>query len=217
VQIEFSSQDETIILSYLATNFGLCPTETGNVHRFATINGRIRDLRQSRTELKVDIGIVSPTATDASVPLPTLQAQMVDGRKSPLRIIGELFGLCDNMPFDVKIANIDQGKNSIQAMPSEKQLQRYRSWTETLLDKLLVLGASTEEVESTIRAAELTRDIVTTEPLALFDHVITCKLGTDAKGLIPKIGGKLRRAFLSVFSPRRILEFFDDEDAILAK
>jgi hypothetical protein len=121
------------------------------------------------------------------------------------------------MPFDVKIVNIDQETGSIQAMLSEKQLQRYRSWTETLLDKLIVLGASTEEVESTIRAAELTRDIVTVEPLALFDQVIVCKLGTDAKGLIPKIGGRLRRAFLSVFSPQRILGFFDDEDAILAK
>jgi len=46
--------------------------------------------------------------------------------------------------------------------------------------------------------------------LGLFEHAIVCKLGTDAAGLIPKIGKKLWSAKFSVFSPKRIIEFLGD-------
>jgi hypothetical protein len=52
----------------------------------------------------------------------------------------------------------------------------------------------------------LNRDILGIEPLGLFEHAATCKLGTDAEGLIPKIGKSLRNSTLQVFSPRRGLE-----------
>lgn len=217
VRIEFSSQDETVVLNYLATKFGLCPIDIKNINKFATINGRISDFGKSRTELKVDVGVASPLTIDASIQLSTLQVQLVDGRKAALQMIGELFGLRDNMPLNIKILNTDREKSSMQAMFSETQLQRYRSWTNALLDKLIVLGATEAEVRSAIRAAELTRDIVDIEALAPFDQVITCKLGTDAKGLVPKIGRRLRQATLSVFNPRRISEFLDHEGAVLAE
>jgi hypothetical protein len=41
--------------------------------------------------------------------------------------------------------------------------------------------------------------------------VVVCKLGTDAVGLIPKIGKNLGNAGFAVFSPGRILAFFGNE------
>ncbi|MEM3602624.1 MAG: DUF2110 family protein, partial [Candidatus Bathyarchaeia archaeon] len=48
-------------------------------------------------------------------------------------------------------------------------------------------------------------DVVGIEQLGLFEHTIICKLGTDAAGLIPKVGKKLTNAALSVVSPKKIL------------
>ena len=42
------------------------------------------------------------------------------------------------------------------------------------------------------------------ESLGLFEYALTCKLGTDAAGLIPRIGKILKTAKLTVFNPKRI-------------
>jgi hypothetical protein len=43
--------------------------------------------------------------------------------------------------------------------------------------------------------------------LGLFEHALVCKLGTDAVGLISKVGRGLRNARFVVFSPRKIRGF----------
>jgi hypothetical protein len=63
--------------------------------------------------------------------------------------------------------------------------------------------------------AESSRDIAKIEQLGMFEQVIVCKLGTDAAGLIPKIGRNLKRMALSIFSPRRILELLGNDSALL--
>jgi hypothetical protein len=79
-----------------------------------------------------------------------------------------------------------------------------------LLDRLLILGASYSEVETAVKIAEVNRDIVYIEQLGMLEHALVCKLGTDAAGLIPKVGKILGRASLSVFNPRRILGLLGD-------
>jgi hypothetical protein len=51
--------------------------------------------------------------------------------------------------------------------------------------------------------------------LGMFEHAVACKLGTDAAGLIPKVGRVLRKATLSVFNSRRVVGFLG-EDAMLS-
>jgi hypothetical protein len=58
--------------------------------------------------------------------------------------------------------------------------------------------------------SELDRDIVDVEPLGMFESAVVCKLGTDAVGLVPKIGRVLRNSALSVFSPRKIVELLGE-------
>jgi hypothetical protein len=131
----------------------------------------------------------------------------VDGRKLALKKIAELFGFCVNLPLQVKIFRISKEKERIEAIISEKQLNQYRRWTESLLDRLIVIGADQNEIQQALRKSRLIRDTLQIEPLGLFEHAIVCKLGTDATGLIPKIGKTLRRALFSVFTSRKIFEF----------
>ncbi len=80
-----------------------------------------------------------------------------------------------------------------------------------MLDRLLIIGASYSEIKSTIRKLQIDRDVVKIETLGMFEYAVVCKLGTDAAGLIPKIGKNLERAVFTVFNPRNILRLLGSE------
>lgn len=202
-QVTVSGDDEGVALRYLAEKFGLCPTSAEDLRKFSSVNGYITALGESRTEVHIDVGTVS--ATDVVIPLHTLQAQLTDGRKMALKKVVELFGFCENLPLNVKILDIDMAGNRAKAMLSEKQLMLYRHWTKSMLDRLIIIGASATEAVSALKATGCQRDVVGVEPLGLFECAVVCKLGTDAVGLIPKIGMELAGATFSVFNPKRIL------------
>ena len=208
VRIEVSNEDEKVALRYIADEIGICPTLLKNVEKFSTIRGYVSSI--DKKELRVDIGVFSPNTIYATVPLQHLQAQLADGKKIALKKLAELFGFCQNLPLTVKARSVDKENSHIEAMLSEKQVTLYRSWTRSLLDRLVILGASSNEVMLALKQARCNRDVVDVEPLGLFEHAIVCKLGTDAKGLIPKIGEKLWNANFSIFNPRKTLKFLGD-------
>lgn len=201
VQIAISGEDEKVALNYLRGQIGLCPTFLQHAEKFSTVKGYVASL--NKKELYVDIGIISPFSIDAAIPLKRLQAQLVDGRKMALKKIADLFGFVENLPLNIKICSVDKEKSRIEAMLSEKQLALYRSWTKSLLDRLIVLGASFNEIVLASKKTGCNRDVVNIERLGLFENAVVCKLGTDAVGLIPKIGRKLRNANFSIFNPTK--------------
>jgi hypothetical protein len=208
VRIEVSDEDEKVALHYIADEIGICPTLLKNVEKFSALRGYVSSI--DKKELRVDVGVFSPSIIDATVSLQHLQAQLADGRKIALKKLAELFGFCQNLPLTVKVRSVDKENSHIEAILSEKQVTLYRGWTRSLLDRLIILGASSNEVMLALKQARCNRDAVDVEPLGLFEHAIVCKLGTDARGLIPKIGKKLWNANFSIFNPRKILNFLGE-------
>jgi hypothetical protein len=49
--------------------------------------------------------------------------------------------------------------------------------------------------------------VIGLESLGMCEHALVCKLGTDAAGLIPRIGRILKSAKFAVFNPRKIMRF----------
>lgn len=203
VQFNVSGEDEKVAINYLADEVGVCPTSLADIKRFSEFRSRLIIPEKSRDQINVDVGI----SVDVIISLQRLQAQLADGRKLALRKLVELFGFCKNLPLTIKVLKVDREKNCVNAMLSDKQLTRYRNWVKSLLDRLIILGSSFYEVILALREAGLNRDVLDVEPLGLFEFAVICKLGTDAAGLIPKIGKNLRSATFTVFSPKRILEF----------
>jgi hypothetical protein len=210
IQIAVSGEDEKAAVRYLADQIGLCPTRLEDVAKLSMLKGYVSVIDKSKGELSVDVGVSSPKIIHATISLQHLQAQLVDGRKVALKKIAELFGFCENLPLTVKVTSVNKENRRIEAMLSEKQLMQYRNWTRSLLDRLVILGASIPEISLTLKKAMCSRDIVSVEHFGLFEHAAVCKLGTDAAGLIPKIGKRLRNATFSIFSPREILAFLRD-------
>jgi hypothetical protein len=207
VQVSLSGEDETIATNFIRKEIGLCPVALDNVAKYATLKGYVKELGKNPDMVRIDVGIVQPEAIPATVPLSHLQAALVDGRKFALKKISELFGFCNNLPLLVKVTLVDRVKKSVDAELATAQLESFASWRESLLDRLIVLGAPLHEVKKTLDYAGLNRDIVNIESLGLFEHALTCKLGTDAAGLIRQIGGDLRDARFVVFNPRKIRSF----------
>jgi hypothetical protein len=216
VQIDITGSDEKVALHYLADEIGLCPMHVDDLEKFLMIKSHVIAMDTNRDELCVDIGVSSPRIIDTTISLQHLQAQLVDGRKIAFKKLAELFGFCENLPLTIKILNVDKEKNHAEAVLSEKQLDQYRNWMKSLLDRLIILGASVYDVRLALKRAGLNRDVLNIEPLGLFEFALACKLGTDAAGLIPKIGRNLRRATFSVFNPKRVLKFLDYSGAFIS-
>jgi hypothetical protein len=65
-----------------------------------------------------------------------------------------------------------------------------------------VIGALAGGVWPAVRRVGLERDIVNIERLSLTSSILTCKLGTEAPGVISKLGPELSGARLYPFIPR---------------
>ncbi|MEM2466510.1 MAG: DUF2110 family protein [Candidatus Bathyarchaeia archaeon] len=201
IQVTLSGEDENAALSYLENMFGLCPIHINNITKFSIVRGYIIGLGKMEEELQLNIG---PNIVNVTIPLQHLQAQLVDGRKIALKKIVELYGLCENMPLTVKVTSVSG--NCLEAIIAEKQLEQYKRWVRLLLDRLIILGASQQEIRKALKEAKCQNDVVEIEELGFFEYDAICKLGVDAVGLIPKVGKKLPNATLHVFSPKKILE-----------
>ena len=206
IQIEVSGEDETVALHYLSQKVGFAPTFIDRLTRFSTLRGRVISSGKGTSEVYVDVGVFSPKIRDAAVHLHSLRAQLADGKMVPLERIIELFCLYENLPLEVKILSHagTEEKHAIAEL-SEAQLARTAQWIRSGLDRLIVLGVPISEVERAIRRSKHSRDIIRVEALGLLENAIVCKLGTDAVGLIPKLGPLLSTATLAPFCPRKIL------------
>lgn len=210
IQIVVSGQDANVALHYLADRIGFCLEALENVKKFSNTRGYITSLNENKDELHIDIGVFSPKIVDATIPLRGLQAQLGDGRNISLKKFVEVFGFCEKLPLTIRILSVDRERSRIEAELSEKQLEQYRSWTKTLLDRLLILGASNDEVQLALKKTGFNRDVIDVEPLGILEYAAVCKFGTDAAGLIPRIGRRLSHAALGVFKPRRVMEFLEE-------
>ncbi len=207
MQLEVSGEDETAALSLLDQEIGLAPVSLDKLKKFSTVQGKVVFSSKSKKELYVDFGVFSPQVTDAVVSEKQLCAQLADGKHVPLLELAELFCLYDNMPLEVKIAEDTKEANTyVDAVLSEAQVSLFSRWVRCRFDRLIVLGSRFSDVEEAVKLSRHSRDIIRVESLGVLEQVILCKLGTDAVGLIPRLGRYIKPSVLVPFSPKKILE-----------
>ena len=204
VQLDVSGEDEGVATKLLEKEAGFCPTNLENVKKFSALKGYVTNLEKSTENLQMDIGVFEPKTVHAVVPLNHLQAHLMEGKKTSLKKLSELWGICENLPLEIKVLEVDPEQNLVEAELQATQIRKLVLWKESLLDRLLVMGAPLYEVNSAVEQEELTRDVIDVESLGMFEHALVCKLGTDAAGLIGRIGRRLRKAKFTVFNPKNL-------------
>jgi hypothetical protein len=210
VQVTLSGEDEAVATNLLAREFGFCPTKLENIEKASTLRGFVTNLKKNKTELSVDVGVFQPKTVLATIPLSHLQAKLAGGKNTSLEI-AEFWGICEHLPLNVKVVEVNAEENRIDAELSAEQVAKFFNWRDSLLDRLLILGASLDQVKMAVEQAELDRDVINIDALGMFEHALVCKLGTDAAGLIPRLGRRMRKAAFTVFSPRKLNAFLNTQ------
>jgi hypothetical protein len=88
-------------------------------------------------------------------------------------------------------------------------------WGQSLLDRLIVLGASKDTVENVLERIRLNRDVIGVEALGMFEFALACKFGTDAAGLVSIVGRYLRHSLLVVFDAKKNVDYSSEQGLTL--
>jgi len=201
VSIEYSGDDSEVFTEALKRRYGFAPVEfsrlaVGDIYRgFITDSGRVG------FGLYLDIGVMSPSRLDGLYPLHRMRAQLADGSSQPLRQILRRLGLHDGLPLDVRIEEL-AGTGKMTLALTDKQESCFKDWERYPFDRVIVVGSLLRKVHAAIRKSGLEGDILGVERLSLTVHILTCKLGTEAPGVIAKLGRHLSTARLYPFIPR---------------
>lgn len=190
VRVIFSGEDEEVLAEALRQQFGEIPIKLANIVRGRVYRGWIT--KPVGYGIYVDIGLLSPRK-DALYPLYACRAQLCDGDRLPTTRISEMFGLIQDLPVSVWVDEVEDGASTkITVQLSEWQEKELREWRELPFHRVLVLGSLRQEVNDAVEASGCKWDLARIHSISLTVHVLTCKIGTQAPGIIAKIGPKLR-------------------------
>jgi hypothetical protein len=199
-RIGISGEDSEILAELIINEYGLAHTDLREIEAPGVYESIITG---SNTQgLEFDVGLEKPRHVNCSVPASHLIAQLADGKNIQCREIIEDYCLFPGVRLSVRITR--KTDSEIEAWLSDSQIERLSGWITSGLDRIEAFDCYKQEVEAAILKANLSRDIISADRITLTVQSITCKLGTDAVGLIPKLGSVLKRQKLSPFIPKRI-------------
>ncbi len=196
-----SGEDENVVINYMRKEIGTCPVKFDVINEGEVFRGYVSKIEEKG--LKVDIGVFEPEVKHVILPLTVLEAQLTIPSGEPSKKIFENYGIAEGLPIIVRITSKDSDLFKCELAPV--QIDKFRVWQQSLLDRLIILRTSKEHVTSVLERTHLNRDVIDVEELGMFEYALTCKLGTDARGLIPKVGRYMRNTLFVVFNAKKSL------------
>jgi len=199
-RISVAGTDNEIVGEIIANRFGLALMEP----RLLEVPGIYEAAIIGRDErgLIFDFGL-DPKRLKCIIPTSNLHTQLADGKSIPLEQLIECYCLHPGMRISTRVTR--RADDEIEAWLSDRYMHRVEDWVATGLDRILVFDCFRKEAESAVLTTHLSRDVVAVESETLTLQSIVCKLGTDAVGLIPKLGHSLRKQKLKPFLPEKII------------
>jgi hypothetical protein len=190
LQIRAKGEDAEAFLNLLRQEQGEAPVSRANLEMWDTVRGFVAGAGRIGYGVYIDIGIQDPSPKDALYPLHRMRAQLADGEAKSAREILDNNALVDYVPLKMNVTEFE-GENISVQMEDEAR-DHLLLWRKYPFDRVIVVGADKTQAENAVRASGLQPDIVKVESLSLFVQSLLCKIGTDAPGVIAKIGGSLR-------------------------
>jgi hypothetical protein len=201
--IRVKGEDSDALLNLLREDIGEAPVSRRNLERWDIVKGFVAGAGRIGYGVYLDIGIQDPAPKDALFPLHRMRAQLADGQTLSAREILDQNALVDYVPLKLTVTDFD-GENISVEMEDEDR-ERIVSWKKYPFDRVLVVGADKIQVENSVRESGLQSDVIDVESLSLFVQCLVCKIGTDAPGVIAKIGTRLRGVALkSYLTPTKL-------------
>ncbi len=197
VRVSVSGPDEGIAENLIVKTYGRLPS-IQKVDVGDTFRGFLTDVG------KVGFGLYFKAfkeGKDALYPLFEMRNQLAKGRKLPVRKIARAYGLVDGLALELRVLRRDE--EGVYVSLSPKQVATIRSWINRGRDVLFVVRATPKQVRRALVRTGHKRDVSVVRT-AFLSHALVCKPGTQAKGLIPRLGPHLPGVVLSALSPSRV-------------
>jgi hypothetical protein len=204
VQLNLEGEDEVVATAYARKMIGICPVSLDNVEEGQVLKGFISKVDESHGQVIVDVGVYDPKVVQVSISHVTLREQLQAPKDATFSKIVEAYALAEGLPISVKITAKTEG---LRGELAAEQIEKLRGWQQSLLDRLIITRASRELIDSAIERTHLDRDVIDVEQLGFFEFSLTCKLGTEARGLVSKVGRYMRYAVFVVFAAKKSADF----------
>jgi hypothetical protein len=201
ILIEYDGEDIEIFTELLRRDYGFIPIEVAKIKHEGTYRGFVIGNEEHDRGLYIDIGIISPRRSYGLYPLYRIRTQLGEDKTDSLKEITEKFCLYKGIPLNVRIEGIKNVRR-ISLAATDEQESCLKDWDRYPFDRVVVLGALYNQIRKAIQINQLTGDIIRLDPLSFTSSLLTCKLGTDAPGVISKLGKELRHAKLFSFIPK---------------
>ncbi len=197
LQIRAKGEDADAFLNLVKQEYGEAPVSRSNLEKWDSVNGFVTGAGRIGYGVYIDIGIREPAPKDALYPLHRMRAQLADGEAKSSREIIDANALVDYMPLKMIVTELEGENISVEL--NDEARDRLVSWRKYPFDRVIAVGADKTLAENAVRVSGLQSDIVKVESLSLFVQSLLCKIGTDAPGVITKIGNRLRGVGLSSY------------------
>ena len=201
-KVEIVGEDSEVTTEIISRELGRAQTDLSQIRVQENYYGIVDGVD---ADLSVDIGIEKPKPLSVNLDSKGLRAQLCDGKPLSCSEIAESYCIHPGTRLAVRITRLERDTSTLEAWLADSQIELFSQWITSHLERIQVFDCTRQSLENAIRKADLERDVISVEPNTLTTHSVVCKLGTDAIGLIPKLGSKLRKSELEPFLPRRIL------------
>jgi hypothetical protein len=196
--------DAEAFVNLLKKRMGEAPVEIGRIEKWDNLRGYITGAGRVGFGVYIDVGVLQPRPKDALYPLHRLRAQLSDGVQESAKQVLAANALVDYFPVKTVVTEIEGDKITVEL--ADETLQMFLSWRKYPLDRLVAVGLSTDQAQKLVRQMRLTTDIIEICPLSFFVQSFVLKVGTDAPGIIAKVGSRLRGVPLASYSAWKTLD-----------
>lgn len=200
---EVQGSDSEFFVELIKREMGLAPRNLSEIEVDDNFKTFVSGINAKRQSIEVEIGPVS-TNVKSEITREALIAQLCDGKNIPIDRVTQTYCIQEGTPILVRITSINPERRQIEAWISDDQVARYEQWRRERTHRIIAVGGSHDKLHEAIRLSKVDRDIIQIEELSFTANSLVCKLGTDAPGIIAKIGRYISEFKLYAFLPERV-------------
>jgi hypothetical protein len=201
-KIDIEGEDREILQEIISRGLGRTQADLAQIEKQGNYSGVVNTVG---TDLAVDIGIEKPSPLNVVISSKALRAQLCDGKLLSCKEITEHYCIHTGSKLAIRVTRLERDSRRLEGWLADSQIELFSDQIASRLERVQVFDCTRQRVEFALRRVNLERDVISVEPNTLTTHSVVCKLGTNAIGLIPKLGSVLRRSVLMPFLPSRII------------
>lgn len=202
VEIIIEGEDEVFVSNIIQNEIGIV-RDFDDLKEGETYLGKIVDVGEVGFGIFVDCGIVNPKS-EVLINLHTLREQLVSNKEVSVRDIIKAYDLIDHFPLYIKLNKIDRQNHDLLGSLDEKTLNLFGKLLRENLEGIFFGGETKGQIKKALVSEGHLRDIASIERYGFLENIVILREGTEAPGIIAKIGKHLKGCDISAIRPKRI-------------